>query len=181
MAYPTDTLVGALEKGAASDTALAAPDRTGLSYGGLRDLTQRTVEALNGIGIGRGDRVALVLPNGPEMAAAFLTIACGATTAPLHPAYRAEEFEFYLADLKAKALVILEGMESPARSVAAAQAIPILELTNDSSRKRPSEEGLRRDRWRSPSSFARDHSKDSLDRSQSDLRILPESSLCASM
>jgi oxalate---CoA ligase len=131
MAYPTDTLGGVLEKGAASDTALAVPDRTGLSYGGLRDLTQRTVEALNGMGIGRGDRVALVLPNGPEMAATFLTIACGATTAPLNPAYRAEEFEFYLADLKAKALVILEGMESPARSVAAAQAIPILELTND--------------------------------------------------
>ena len=43
----------------------------------------------------------------------------GATTAPLNPAYKAEEFEFYLSDLNAKALVILAGMESPARAVAA--------------------------------------------------------------
>jgi len=80
------------------------------------------------MGIGRGDRVAMVLPNGPEMAASFIAIACGATTAPLNPAYRAEEFEFYLSDLNAKALVILEGMESPALAVAKARAIPIVEL-----------------------------------------------------
>ena len=80
------------------------------------------------MGIGRNDRVAIVLPNGPEMAAAFIAIACGATTAPLNPAYRAEEFDFYLSDLNAKALVILEGMESPARAVAAARNIPIVTL-----------------------------------------------------
>ena len=67
------------------------------------------------MGIGRNDRVAIVLPNGPDMATAFVAIACGATTAPLNPAYRAEEFDFYLSDLNAKALVILDGMESPAR------------------------------------------------------------------
>ena len=58
--------------------------------------------ALNGMGIGRNDRVAIVLPNGPEMAAAFVAIACGATTAPLNPAYKADEFDFYLADLNAR-------------------------------------------------------------------------------
>ena len=55
---------------------------------------------LNALGIGRGDRVAIVLPNGPEMATAFVAVACGATTAPLNPAYRAEEFDFYLTDLR---------------------------------------------------------------------------------
>ncbi len=84
------------------------------------------MQSLNAMGIGRNDRVAIVLPNGPEMAAAFIAIACGATTAPLNPAYRAEEFDFYLSDLNAKALVILEGMESPARAVAAARNIPIV-------------------------------------------------------
>ena len=78
------------------------------------------------MGIGRNDRVAIVLPNGPEMAAAFIAIACGATTAPLNPAYRAEEFDFYLSDLNAKALVILEGMESPALAVAEARGIPVV-------------------------------------------------------
>ena len=44
---------------------------------------------------------------------AFVAIACGATTAPLNPAYKDEEFEFYLTDLKAKALVVQQGMETP--------------------------------------------------------------------
>jgi acyl-CoA synthetase (AMP-forming)/AMP-acid ligase II len=80
------------------------------------------------MGIGRNDRVAMVLPNSPEMAASFIAIACGATTAPLNPAYRTEEFEFYLSDLNAKALVILKGMESPALAVAAARGIPVVAL-----------------------------------------------------
>ena len=40
---------------------------------------------LNARGVGRGDRVAIVLPNGPEMATAFLAVAATATTAPLNP------------------------------------------------------------------------------------------------
>ena len=70
----------------------------------------------------------MVLPNGPEMAASFVAIACGATTAPLNPAYKPDEFDFYLADLNARALVIQRGMDSPAREVAAARGIPIVEL-----------------------------------------------------
>ena len=83
------------------------------------------------MGIGRNDRVAIVLPNGPEMAAAFVAIAAGATTAPLNPAYKADEFDFYLTDLNAKALVIQQGMDSPARAVAAARGIPVVELVPD--------------------------------------------------
>ena len=82
--------------------AIGAPDRTPMSFADLRDLSDRTVTALNRIGIGRGDRVAIVLPNGPEMAAAFIAVGAGASTAPLNPAYRADEFEFYLNDLNAK-------------------------------------------------------------------------------
>ena len=58
------------------------------------------------LGVGRGDRVAIVLPNGPEMAAAFLSVAAAAAAAPLNPAYRQDEFEFYLGDLNAKALIV---------------------------------------------------------------------------
>jgi len=121
--------LGDLIGGGLSDaTAIGAPDRSGLTYGGLRDLADRTIASLNGMGIGRNDRVALVLPNGPEMATAFVTVGCGATTAPLNPGYKAEEFDFYLSDLSAKALVILQGLENPARAVAAARGIPIVEL-----------------------------------------------------
>lgn len=131
--YRADTVMGLIEYGREGDLAVGAPGRPGLTHGGLRELARRTVAALNGLGIGRGDRVALVLPNGPEMATAFVTVACAATTAPLNPAYRGEEFDFYLSDLKARALVILEGLESPARAVAAARGIPIIELVPDAS------------------------------------------------
>jgi len=108
--------------------AIGAPDRSPLSYGGLKALVERTVETLNGIGIGRGDRVALVLPNGPEMAAAFLAVGAGASTAPLNPAYREDEFDFYLSDLKAKALVVLDGDDTPSLAVAKKRSIPVLVL-----------------------------------------------------
>ena len=80
-----------------------------LTYGGLREHVERTVASLNRLGIGRNDRVALVLPNGTEMASAFVAVAAGTTSAPLNPAYRADEFEFYLSDLKAKALIVERG------------------------------------------------------------------------
>ena len=126
--YYADTMSGLLARGAGTAPALGAPGREALTHGALRALAARTVASLNAMGIDRNDRVAIVLPNGPEMAAAFMTVACAATTAPLNPAYRADEFEFYLADLDAKALVVQRGMESPARAVAAARGIPLIEL-----------------------------------------------------
>ncbi len=122
------TLSDLIGAGDSQATALRAPQRPPLSYAGLRRLAERSVAALNAVGIGRNDRVAIVLPNGPEMAAAFVAIACGATTAPLNPAYREDEFAFYLEDLRARALVALAGAATPARAAAARLGIPILEL-----------------------------------------------------
>ena len=126
--YPFDHVPQLLERGAAERPAIGAPGRAALTHGGLRELVERTVADLNRLGIGRGDRVGIVLPNGPEAATSFLALACGATTAPLNPGYRRDEFEFYLSDLGAKALVVKQGMETPAREVAAALGIPVLEL-----------------------------------------------------
>jgi len=120
-----------LLRGADGAAAIGAPDRAPMTYRSLRALAARTVADLNALGIGRNDRVAIVLPNGPEMAAAFVTIACGATTAPLNPAYRGEEFEFYLTDLNAKALVVQAGVETPARAVAEKLGVPVIELSPD--------------------------------------------------
>jgi acyl-CoA synthetase (AMP-forming)/AMP-acid ligase II len=89
------------------------------------------VAALNSRGIGRQDRVAIVLPNGPDMASAFLAIGAGAATAPLNPAYRADEFDFYLRDLEPRALVVQAGVESPAREAARALGVSIIELLPD--------------------------------------------------
>ncbi len=108
--------------------ALGAPDRDYLTYGGLRRLSEDVRAALNASGVGRGDRVAIVLPNGPEMAAAFITIAQTATTAPLNPAYREDEYAFYLGDLNAKAIVLAEGDDGPAYVAARAAEIPVMRL-----------------------------------------------------
>lgn len=122
------TLNALLANGAATAPAIRAPGRPALSYAGLRDLAAATIARLNGIGIGRNDRVAIVLPNGPEMAASFIAIGAGGTTAPLNPAYRADEFNFYLTDLKAKALVVQKGVATEARDVAAKLGVAVLEL-----------------------------------------------------
>lgn len=109
--------------------AIVAPSQTALPYKQLFSHVDAVVNQLNALGIGRNDRVGIVLPNGPEMAVAFLAIASAATSAPLNPAYRAPEYDFYLSDLQAKALIILAGMASPARDVAKARHIPIIELS----------------------------------------------------
>jgi acyl-CoA synthetase (AMP-forming)/AMP-acid ligase II/acyl carrier protein len=113
---------------APESVAILAPGRAPLTYGRLRRQVRDVVSYLNGLGIGRNDRVAIVLPNGPEMAVAFLSVASGATSAPLNPTYRASEFDFYLSDLHAKALVVLAGMDSPAIQIARDRGITVIDL-----------------------------------------------------
>jgi acyl-CoA synthetase (AMP-forming)/AMP-acid ligase II len=122
------TIPDLLAHGAGASPALLASGRPVLDYHGLRTQLTRTVATLNGLGVGRTDAVAIVLPNGPEMACAFLSIAAGATTAPLNPAYKADEFDFYLRDLEARLLVVQEGMDTPALDAARRIGIPVATL-----------------------------------------------------
>ena len=117
-----------LTRGADAATAISAPGRRPLDFRALRALIERTLVTLNGLGIRRNDRVAIVLSNGPEMATCFAACACGVTSAPLNPAYRHDEFEFYLADLHAKALIVEQGSASPAIAVAENLGIQVLDL-----------------------------------------------------
>ncbi len=109
--------------------AIAAPGRIPLTYSRLHLHMVDVLKRLNAMGLGRNDRVALVLPQGPEMAVAFLAVTSGATCAPLNPTYRASEFAVSLADLRAKALMVHAGLDSPARAAAQAHGIPIVELS----------------------------------------------------
>ena len=122
------TLKDLFATGADFAPALSAPGRPAMTYGALRVQVDATVHALNALGIGRGDRVAIVLANGPEMAACFVACASAVTSAPLNPAYRGDEFEFYLSDLNAKALIVEADSTSPAIEVAQKLGVRLLNL-----------------------------------------------------
>ena len=122
------TLETMLAAGADAAPALSAPGRPTLTHGALRELVAATLATLNAAGAGRNDRIAIVLDNGPEMAACFIACAAGTASAPLNPSYRADEFEFYLADLKAKLLIVAAGSSSPAVAVAEKLGVGIVDL-----------------------------------------------------
>jgi acyl-CoA synthetase (AMP-forming)/AMP-acid ligase II len=122
------TLRGVIAGGHDDAVAIAAHGAPPLTYAALRSLIDRSVRSLNELGIGRGDRIAIVLPNGPEMATAFLCAASAAASAPLNPSYKQDEFEFYLEDLKAKALIVEEGSETPALHAAEKLGVAVIAL-----------------------------------------------------
>lgn len=124
-----ETLKDLLLHGLDSAPAISAPSRVPLTFSALRALIASTIEWLNAAGIGRNDRVAVVLENGPVMATCFLACSSGVTCAPLNPAYRADEFEFYLRDLNAKALIVEENSNSSAVAVARKLGLRIINLS----------------------------------------------------
>src|SRR3954447_5413124 len=77
--------------------AILAPGRAPLTYRRLYQHITTMGRTLRAIGIGRHDRIAVVLPNGPEAAVAILTAAATAACAPMNPAYGIEEFDRYFA------------------------------------------------------------------------------------
>ena len=110
---------------------LADGVRSPLTYAGLLALLDQTAARLADLGFAAEDRVAIVLPNGPELAAAFLAVAHAAVAAPLNPAYRQAEFEFYLSDLRAAALIVAANENGPAVAAARATGTAVLDLAAD--------------------------------------------------
>ncbi len=108
--------------------AIGAPGHRSLCYGRLRNQVHAVGRQLRGAGVSATDSVAIVLPNGPLAASAFVCMAPWCATAPLNPGYKQSEFEFYLDDLDARALVVDAGSESPAVEVARAGGIAVIPL-----------------------------------------------------
>ncbi len=124
-------MLDVLQAAPADRTALIVPE-TGVhvSYGSLREQVMGLAEALAGAGIGRGDRVAMVLPNGAPAIVSFLAASIAGTAAPLNPGYREEEFRFYLDDTAARILLVPPGGAEEARR-AAGNKVPVLEVETD--------------------------------------------------
>jgi acyl-CoA synthetase (AMP-forming)/AMP-acid ligase II/acyl carrier protein len=129
--HAVDTIPALLERAATPSPdriALAAPGHDALGYRALVSHVEAAGRQLRAMGIGRNDRVALVMRNGPAMASAFLAVACTAACAPLNPRLRADELEFSLSDLAARAVIVEAGIDSAARSVARSRGLDVIEL-----------------------------------------------------
>lgn len=120
-----------LVNGQSPSTALLGVTRRPLTYAGLLQQIEQTVERLNAFGIGRGDTVAVALRNGPEAAAACLSVACGAACAPLNADSIAGEFDRQLSRLNPKAILVEAGSKSACVEVARGRGIPLLWLVPD--------------------------------------------------
>ncbi|RKD24574.1 AMP-dependent synthetase [Ammoniphilus oxalaticus] len=90
-----------------NEIAIMAPDKPSLTYKQIYEYAGDLSAALNQFGIGLGDRVAIIMENGPELILSFLATTMKATAFPLNPMYKEEEFAFYLEDIEARALITL--------------------------------------------------------------------------
>ena len=108
--------------------ALVFPAGPPITYARLHEQVQAVTASLRGAGVGRQDRVAVLLPNGPAMAVAFLATATAGVCAPLNPAFTSAELGFYLEDLDAHAVIVASQDDSPVRGVAQQRGIAVLEL-----------------------------------------------------
>jgi len=125
------TLLELLDHGPADKTAVIIPEQQmQVSYGSLRAQVRRMAGQLTGAGIARGDRIGIALPNGLPMLMSFLAASVAGTAAPLNPAYKEDEFRFYLEDTTACALILPpEGAEEARR--AAGNRMPIFTVSVD--------------------------------------------------
>ncbi len=127
------TLLDLLEPIAADRTAIILPEQNvRVSYGALRENVQALADTFTALGIKRGDRVGIALPNGLPMIVSFLAAATAGTAAPLNPAYKEDEFKFYLEDTDARVLVVpADGADAARR--AAGDRVRVLTIESDAS------------------------------------------------
>ncbi len=104
--------------------ALVTVDGESMDHATLWATVERLGLELRRAGLKPGDRIAIVLPNGPAMALVLLAAMSVGCAAPLNPKYREEEFRFYLEDLRAAAL-ITDGQSPAALAAMPASTTPI--------------------------------------------------------
>ncbi|GBE58312.1 long-chain-fatty-acid--CoA ligase [bacterium BMS3Abin01] len=123
LTYPHVTLHGVLE-----ESARRHPDATAtifygatMTYGGLDREANRFAHALAGLGVEPGDRVAIHLPNSPQMLICLYgTLKAGALVTMLNPLYETRELVYQLEDAGARLMVTLSQREIFGKAAAAA-------------------------------------------------------------
>src|SRR3954452_6838238 len=125
------TLFDLIAKIPADKVAIVLPEQNiRVTYGGLRAQVQALAAQLAAAGVKRGDRVATALPNGLPTIVSFLATGIAGTAAPLNPAYKEDEFRFFLEDTNARVLLLPPDGADEARR-AAGDRVPILTIDMD--------------------------------------------------
>jgi acyl-CoA synthetase (AMP-forming)/AMP-acid ligase II len=119
-----------LQNGDPSHVAIHT-EQLAVSYANLARLLELLCHELAGKGLGKGDRIAMALPNGLEVIASFLAASTVGTAAPLNPAYTRDEFKFYLEDTDARALIVPANGAEAAREAARDCRVSIIESSID--------------------------------------------------
>jgi oxalate---CoA ligase len=112
-------------RSAPSQTALIVPGGVSLDYGELVAAMDAVGVRLSMLDLTRHDRVALILPPGPDFLTIFLGITTRAVCAPVNPAYRADELRFCLSDVEPR-LVIVDDLNGVAGRMAAELGVPAM-------------------------------------------------------
>ena len=109
--------------------AIESPGQQPLTYRDLRKQVLLVIKTLNSLGFGRNDRIAIILPGGPETAVLGIAIMAGFTHTPLNPQYKDLEFQEMFSRLKVKAIIVQKNHTTAATAVALLRNIPVIEIT----------------------------------------------------
>ena len=123
-----ESLTALLAGGEAGHPALIVPDSGEvLTYTQVAARVEALAQRLAGLGVRRGDRVALALPNGPDVVLLLLAVtALGAAAAPLNLAYTATEYQFFLTDIAPRLMLTPASGAAAATAAAAATGTTVL-------------------------------------------------------
>jgi len=126
------TLLELLNQAPGDRTAIVVPElNLRITYDSLRQQVMAMADALAAAGIRRGNRVAIVQPNGLPAIVCFLAAATAGTAAPLNPTYPYEEFYFFLEDTSAHLLLCPHMGAEQARAAAIDRGIRVLSVVMD--------------------------------------------------
>lgn len=102
-----------------------------ITYRELNDFVDRFAVGLQNLGVGKGDRVAIMLPNCPQFTiAAYATWRIGAVVVCCNPIYVAREIEHLLRDSRAETMVVMSNLYARVQSVKAVTNLKRIIVTN---------------------------------------------------
>jgi acyl-CoA synthetase (AMP-forming)/AMP-acid ligase II/acyl carrier protein len=122
-------LLASYGRRAPNRNAILSPGRPPVTYGTLCICASRVARILRSLGVDRSDRVAVVLPDGPDTAVSIVAVASTAVCVPLNPSFTADEWRRYFGDLRITALLTRADLDTASRGAAQALGIPVIDLS----------------------------------------------------